>query len=315
MDIALNGFGRVNQYLLYLVQRECQVNVAAIADTRALTQIIDEYNASFGSTPSRAKKEYCKRGEFIIVAGQKIPFFHTDSPVPWPFSSIDCLIEGASVVEREGLLRHGHNARFVVMTGDVKGDDGSIQTYVDRIGDKGPYYGSPFVCFSSDRTQVASPILQIAKDIFGRAVPCHITTLRGKYSPQSKDGSEGFRGLKRALPEYDAHVSGTILFQAVESPAEMHLSFDFAGTGLGYDRSMQEAIARRAQRFFSAISQTSFTNVAATERNDDPSALAIQVNYRPIELYDHLLHRFLVERIGPRITPSPQDVKFLGESD
>lgn len=195
--IAINGFGRIGRAAFKVALERPGVEVVAINDLtepKVLAHLL-QYDTAYGIY----RREIVATEKGIRVDGKEYPVYAEPDPkkLPWKDLGVEIVLECTGrFTEKEGAGQHiTAGAQKVILSAPVKGDDGSVPTYL--IGANADFYhDEPIISNASCTTNCLAPVAKVLHEKFG-IEKALMTTIHSYTADQNlQDGPH--RDLRRA---------------------------------------------------------------------------------------------------------------------
>ena len=166
--IAINGFGRIGRLVARIALNRPDVVIVGINDPFMDAEYAS-YLLNFDSVHGEFNLSSSAKGNYLICAEQKIPFFSEKDPSVLPWGKLDCDI----VIEASGKFRTSDQASLhltagakrVIITAPAKSDD--IHTIVMGVNHSTLNKNMKIVSNASCTTNGLAPIVKVLQDNFG----------------------------------------------------------------------------------------------------------------------------------------------------
>lgn len=197
VKIAINGFGRIGRAAFKIALEKPNLEVVAINDLtepKVLAHLL-KYDTAYGTY---AREVTATEAE-LVVDGKAYPVSAEPDPkkLPWGKFGVDIVLECTGrFTDKSGASQHLESgAKKVILSAPVKGDDGSVPTYL--IGANVEHYkGETVISNASCTTNCLAPVAKVIEDTFGIAKAL-MTTIHSYTADQNlQDGPH--KDLRRA---------------------------------------------------------------------------------------------------------------------
>ncbi len=197
VKIAINGFGRIGRAAFKIALEKPNLEVVAINDLtepKVLAHLL-KYDTAYGAY---ARTVTATNAE-LVVDGKAYPVSAEPDPkkLPWGKFGVDIVLECTGrFTDKSGASQHLESgAKKVILSAPVKGDDGSVPTYLIGANVE-RYQGETVISNASCTTNCLAPVAKVIEDTFGIAKAL-MTTIHSYTADQNlQDGPH--KDLRRA---------------------------------------------------------------------------------------------------------------------
>lgn len=195
--IAINGFGRIGRAAFKIALEKPELEVVAINDLtqpKILAHLL-KYDTAYGTY----SLEVAATENALIVGGKTYPVFAEPDPkkLPWGNLGVEVVLECTGrFTDKDGASQHlAAGAKKVILSAPVKGDDGSVPTFLIGVNDD-HYQGETVLSNASCTTNCLAPVAKVMQETFGIAKAL-MTTIHSYTADQNlQDGPH--KDLRRA---------------------------------------------------------------------------------------------------------------------
>lgn len=197
VKIAINGFGRIGRAAFKIALEKPDLEVVAINDLtepKVLAHLL-KYDTAYGIYT----RDVSATDREIIVDKITYPVSSEPDPkkLPWGKLGVDIVLECTGrFTDKSAASQHLESgAKKVILSAPVKGDDGSVPTFlIGANADK--YTGESIISNASCTTNCLAPVAKVIEDAFGISKAL-MTTIHSYTADQNlQDGPH--KDLRRA---------------------------------------------------------------------------------------------------------------------
>jgi glyceraldehyde 3-phosphate dehydrogenase len=229
VKLAINGFGRIGRTSFKIIQDKFQdqieiVGINDLTDSKTLAYLL-KHDSNYGVWD----REVSSDEKNIIVDGKNFPIFAEKEPqnLPWKELNVDVVLECTGrFTDKAGASLHLQGgAKKVVISAPVKGDDGSVKTFVLGVnGEK--YADEEVVSNASCTTNCIAPVAAVMNLKFG-VKKAMMTTIHSYTQDQMlQDGPHKDLRRARAAAENIVPTTTGAALATTETIPELKGKFD-----------------------------------------------------------------------------------------
>jgi glyceraldehyde 3-phosphate dehydrogenase len=157
--VAINGLGRIGRAALKIILDTPRLELVAVNDIVPTENIA--YLLKYDTVYGRYEKTVESDGENLVIARNRLPYYHEKDParLPWSSLGVDIVLECTGVfTKKEDLEKHIQaGAKYVILSAPAKSDD--VVTVVHGVNTAN---GNPrIIACASCTTNCITPVIEI----------------------------------------------------------------------------------------------------------------------------------------------------------
>lgn len=157
--VAINGLGRIGRAALKIILDTPQLELVAVNDIVPAENIA--YLLKYDTVYGRYEQPVENDGEDLVLAGNRIPYYHEKDPtrLPWSSLGVDIVLECTGVfTKREDLQKHIQaGAEYVILSAPAKSEDVTTVVHGVNTVDGNPH----IIACASCTTNCITPVIEI----------------------------------------------------------------------------------------------------------------------------------------------------------
>ncbi len=157
--VAINGLGRIGRAALKIILDTPQLELVAVNDIVPTENIA--YLLKYDTVYGRYEKTVESDGEDLVIAGNRLHYYHEKDPtrLPWSDLGVDIVLECTGVfTKKEDLEKHIQaGAKYVILSAPAKSEE--VVTVVNGVN---TVNGNPhIIACASCTTNCITPVIEI----------------------------------------------------------------------------------------------------------------------------------------------------------
>jgi glyceraldehyde 3-phosphate dehydrogenase len=157
--VAINGLGRIGRAALKIILDTPKLELVAVNDIVPTENIA--YLLKYDTVYGRYEKTVDSDGENLVIAGNRLPYYHEKDParLPWSSLGVDIVLECTGVfTKKEDLEKHIQaGAKYVILSAPAKSED--VVTVVHGVNTANG--NTHIIACASCTTNCITPVIEI----------------------------------------------------------------------------------------------------------------------------------------------------------